>query len=307
MLKCKNNPLKKYKGNEPSPKGLGYCAGSSKLNSQRKGKDGNTWVVKSTKAGVKRWVKTPILKTLPSVNFDSKKFLKEAFLELEKNGIIALPSPFNSGGSADYAWYDAVHKIKTTKKYLTMLKKFWDITVTKPEKEYFDEGKKVPFMYYMKNHPVDMIIIYHDLTTSQSNTVKRVLRKHFGKNLKWNGTAAMAIIIKTGLKPPPKGRKVWSDDDKKQFAKWAIEYPEAKFVMKGKNRRWTSPKIEKMMRETRVIQKEMRKYGEAGRNAASQLGIDILPLTPWASPKSSESDSEFVLKFAKSTLDDLRN
>ena len=46
MPTCKNNPTRKYKGTEPSPKGLGYCAHSDKVGKERKGKDGS-----------KRWMK----------------------------------------------------------------------------------------------------------------------------------------------------------------------------------------------------------------------------------------------------------
>ena len=31
MPKCKNDPKKSYKGDEPSPKGLGYCAHAEKV------------------------------------------------------------------------------------------------------------------------------------------------------------------------------------------------------------------------------------------------------------------------------------
>jgi len=57
MLKCKNDPTRKYKGTEPSPKGLGYCAHSDKVGKERKGKDGNKWIVKEIKNGSKRWMK----------------------------------------------------------------------------------------------------------------------------------------------------------------------------------------------------------------------------------------------------------
>ena len=57
MPVCKNDPKRTYKGNEPSPKGLGYCAHSEKLDKVRKGKDGNTWIVSQTKSGTKRWIK----------------------------------------------------------------------------------------------------------------------------------------------------------------------------------------------------------------------------------------------------------
>ena len=54
---CKNDPKKKYKGDEPSPKGLGYCAHSEKEGVKKKGKDRNMWEVKKVKNGSKRWIK----------------------------------------------------------------------------------------------------------------------------------------------------------------------------------------------------------------------------------------------------------
>lgn len=49
---CKNNSKKTYKGNEPSPKGLGFCASSEKEGTKMKGLDGNIWIKKSGK-----WIK----------------------------------------------------------------------------------------------------------------------------------------------------------------------------------------------------------------------------------------------------------
>ena len=57
MLECKNDIKRKYKGTEPSPKGLGYCAHAEKLGKKKKGKDKNTWIVIENKNGIKRWVK----------------------------------------------------------------------------------------------------------------------------------------------------------------------------------------------------------------------------------------------------------
>jgi len=57
MPKCKNDPNRSYKGTEPSPKGLGYCAHSMKVGDKKKGKDGNMWIIKKVKNGSKRWMK----------------------------------------------------------------------------------------------------------------------------------------------------------------------------------------------------------------------------------------------------------
>ena len=57
MPKCLNDPTRTYKGSEPSPKGLGYCGHAEKINTIKKGADGNKWIINKTKAGIKRWVK----------------------------------------------------------------------------------------------------------------------------------------------------------------------------------------------------------------------------------------------------------
>ena len=63
MPKCKNNPKKSYKGTEPSPKGLGWCAGSMKDKTKKKGKDGNMWIIKTVSDGSTRWAKYTTSKT----------------------------------------------------------------------------------------------------------------------------------------------------------------------------------------------------------------------------------------------------
>ena len=48
---CKNDQKKKYKGDEPSPKGIGYCAHSEKVGVIREGLDKNKWKVEMTSKG----------------------------------------------------------------------------------------------------------------------------------------------------------------------------------------------------------------------------------------------------------------
>ena len=57
MPNCKNDVKTKYIGTEPSPKGLGYCAHAEKINTIKKGKDGNNWIIVETKNNIKRWNK----------------------------------------------------------------------------------------------------------------------------------------------------------------------------------------------------------------------------------------------------------
>ena len=74
MPLCKNDPKKSYKGDEPSPKGLGYCAHAEKLGVSKKGKDGNIWKIEATSKGVKRW-KKQITKNNNNSKIDCSKFV----------------------------------------------------------------------------------------------------------------------------------------------------------------------------------------------------------------------------------------
>jgi len=56
MPKCLNDTTKTYKGDEPSPKGLGYAAGNETVGHKMRGKDGNMWIVQETKT-CKKWAK----------------------------------------------------------------------------------------------------------------------------------------------------------------------------------------------------------------------------------------------------------
>ena len=53
---CSKHKKGYFTGNEPSPKGLGYCAKCTKLGTIMEGKDGNIWKVKKF-SNSKRWIK----------------------------------------------------------------------------------------------------------------------------------------------------------------------------------------------------------------------------------------------------------
>ena len=92
MPKCKNDPTRKYKGTEHSPKGLGFCAHSMKVGAVKKGKDGNKWEVREVKNGSKRWMKV----------IENKK--------LEK-----MWKSLSNGKSVIFVYKDKSYKIKKTK------------------------------------------------------------------------------------------------------------------------------------------------------------------------------------------------
>lgn len=59
MPKCIKDPTRSYKGNEPSPKGRGFCAHAESEGTTMQGKNGKFWIVKqyaNGKTKKKRWV-----------------------------------------------------------------------------------------------------------------------------------------------------------------------------------------------------------------------------------------------------------
>jgi hypothetical protein len=56
MPKCINDSSSSFKGTEPSPKGLGYCAHAEKVGSKMKGKNGKMWIIKLVAGKTKRWI-----------------------------------------------------------------------------------------------------------------------------------------------------------------------------------------------------------------------------------------------------------
>ena len=98
MPLCKNDPKRKYKGDEPSPKGLGWCAHGEKEGKVRKGLDGNKWVVKKVSSDSLRWVKqsndkSTTIKVNKSVNkIDCSKFVIYRKKTKSKFGFIRIES-----------------------------------------------------------------------------------------------------------------------------------------------------------------------------------------------------------------------
>jgi len=83
MPKCLNDETKYYKGNEPSPKGLGYSASEEEVGEIMIGKDGANWIVIQTKT-CKKWVKVDNKKKFKKkvIDFDNlnEKYYINAYL-----------------------------------------------------------------------------------------------------------------------------------------------------------------------------------------------------------------------------------
>ena len=55
MPEGKNDSTRSYKGNEPSPKGKGFCAQTEREGKKMKGQDGHSWKVTKDRIGRKSW------------------------------------------------------------------------------------------------------------------------------------------------------------------------------------------------------------------------------------------------------------
>lgn len=97
MPHCLNNPKRTYKGNEPSPKGLGYCASGEKEGKKMKGKDGNMWKKQNG-----RWIKYTKIER-KETKLDCKNFVR---YEMRKNTNIYSISGISADKGYIYKWLD---------------------------------------------------------------------------------------------------------------------------------------------------------------------------------------------------------
>lgn len=85
MPRCRNDSSRRYKGNEPSPKGNGWCAHAEEIGTMRLGMDGQVWTVrsfvtKSSKSLVKRWVVSDFSKEFKKAENKMKAMLSKSIV-----------------------------------------------------------------------------------------------------------------------------------------------------------------------------------------------------------------------------------
>ena len=120
MPKCKNYPKKTYKGTEPSPKGLGWCAHSENIGTVKKGKDGKQWIIQKTSIGTKKWSRLKDQKEVESDRFGENnikyKKIKEQMKGYKKyyiyNPFILTSIPYLVYVNLDYVYIYTIENIK---------------------------------------------------------------------------------------------------------------------------------------------------------------------------------------------------
>jgi hypothetical protein len=98
MPACLNDATKKYKGDEPSPKGRGFCAHAQELGKKQVGLDGEMWQVRDRINGSLYWAK------VSSVRGGKKSSKKEAM-------IAQLPKAMAEAALAGAVAEDKVHQV----------------------------------------------------------------------------------------------------------------------------------------------------------------------------------------------------
>lgn len=197
MPKCKNDPTRNYKGDEPSPKGLGYCAHAEDVGIQRKGKDKNFWEVKITKTGVKKWVKVPKLKDWLDMYSSPLTRKQQKILERDFK-IDKLKKEMKSIG---IYYYTETLKLQSNGYYIT------NYIGQKTEKKIGDDWKDKDFLILIVriNFQGEIVLledskgdldIQHHVSKEKFPQMIKIFNKVYGRKWNWSGKQKDEIFIK---------------------------------------------------------------------------------------------------------------
>ena len=185
---CKNDPKKSYKGTEPSPKGLGYCAHSENVGKIMKGLDGNKWIISKTSQGVKRWIK-----------YSNEKVIKNPKKELTNENncskFVVYEKKYEAGFFIKSIKYDVIKGLEDKEK--RYVRKF--ISYNKFEEEY----TKVPDDFKKKNISKNIINTFYcgsKISLVKNNELyEKIKKKHIGYKsyfTHYNGGKPFCVYIK---------------------------------------------------------------------------------------------------------------
>ena len=226
---CKNDPKRKYKGDEPSPKGLGWCAHGEKEGKVRKGLDGNKWVVKKVSSGSLRWVKSgsdnKSIKKTTSVTKKTTSVSKKTKSVSKKTTSVTKTMRINT------KWFrELTVSQKNTYKTLTTITKnelqknginviicplylsesgYYIIdNVWEYSREYLQDSKlstSDPFIIIVLKINGNILDLQKDkslqiqhsnITYNNKKNLIEIFKKTFGNKYKWNGKQTHTISVK---------------------------------------------------------------------------------------------------------------
>jgi hypothetical protein len=195
-MKCKNDSTKSYKGTEPSPKGLGYCAHAEKYKTVRVGLDGNKWIIATVSNGSKRWVKLSTNsknKSTTSKNKYKTKSIRASNIKNNKSKKIKSTLPkntksyfthFNGGRPYLVYIYEANNKKKVS------IYKFDD---KKYEADNNSYGNKEKYVSFVKKYSPTAVMI-------GKSPKNKMTTFSAGFGPKFDGNSILLYLGKTGNK-----------------------------------------------------------------------------------------------------------
>ena len=225
MPKCKNDPKRSYKGTEPSPKGLSYCAHAEKLGSKKLGKDKKKWVIIETKIGSKKWIRegghvhTKSKKVSPVKEKQISKTKKKSFEKYYDFTPVKTINWKLLYKDLDKTQIDSIDKLKNMKnefeknnikffvvplpisrKGLFFIDYPWDVVRDKLEDNYLTNNSFIIMVIEINAdgtlHNNKIMCMQHYLSKDAKIDTKNILTKKFKNKLMWDGTEKQAICIK---------------------------------------------------------------------------------------------------------------
>ena len=198
MPKCKNDESRNYKGDEPSPKGLGFCAHAEKEGSEKKGKDGNIWEVKIVSSGSKRWVKVKEITNWldiysPPLTPKQKKILKRDFkTDILKKKLKSIDISFNieTLKLQDNGYYITNYIGRKTE---DKLGESWE------EKEFIilivRINRQNEIVLLGKGYEGDLELD-HNINKNKFSEIIKIFKEIYGKKFTWSGKQKDQMFIK---------------------------------------------------------------------------------------------------------------
>jgi len=171
MPNCKNDNTRTYVGNEPSPKGLGYCAHAEIEGKIMKGKDGNNWIKSNG-----RWNKIVEYK-LEKIKKVLEKKIYSWFKKISKEGFFIINKEnkckFYKGNDIKKLDIDEINMMIWTSQSLDSLTFFINYILEKIDNEMIEDliKSKNSLLYILDNQK--KFLKKSKLFTDKDFTLKR--------------------------------------------------------------------------------------------------------------------------------------
>jgi len=171
-MRCKNCEGKYYKGNEPSPKGRGYCASAESVGTTKRGLDGKVWVVKPYGKNGKRWMHSKKSSSVSSPRGDRQTKTPDFSLDHDIfSGKFAVFLNDKTMISEVYNDWSEARKEKKRLKDLCFMK---DVSFDEDTGELFLFDMKEPDLDKMSDDKIDHYVLGQEIRCDKMITIKKI-------------------------------------------------------------------------------------------------------------------------------------